>query len=215
MNCPVSRAWLFTGHCPSSIVSGYHNLKESDLLIAVDSGLAMMEDLGLSPHLIIGDLDSANELAIGRDYPGVPVLRYPTAKNETDTELAVLWCLQQGIGEIVICNDLQGRFDHALALVQNLLLARDKGVYCRIESANQVVLLLDRETALPYPAGSMLSLIALSEKAEFEDSTGLDYAMSGVMLYSHLSRGISNRINNLPAIVRLRGGKVLAVLTIL
>lgn len=209
------RAWLFTNHCPSDIVSGFSGIESTDLLIAVDAGLAVMQHLGLTPQVIVGDMDSVGDKLLTGICPDTQIMHYASAKNETDTELAVLWCIEQGIREIVICNDMQGRFDHAMALVQNLLLARWMEVKCRIESSDQIVRLLEKETVLSYPPGTLLSLIALSDKAVFESSEGLDYALHGITLYQHLSRGISNRISKLPAMIGLREGTVLAILTIL
>ncbi|MBM4403916.1 MAG: thiamine diphosphokinase [Candidatus Cloacimonetes bacterium] len=208
-------AWLFTNHCPAATVTGYESIKADDILIAVDGGLAKMLEMGLIPQVLIGDLDSLDPGALAMVPDQTEVIRYPVAKDETDSELALLWCLERNIHNIVICNDLQGRFDHCLALAQNLLLAQAQGASCRIESTDQMVMLLERETKWSYPVGTLVSLIAWSETAEFTASTGLDCALDNVVLYKHLSRGISNRINASEVTISLQSGKVLAILSIL
>jgi len=211
---PMRRAYLFTNHFPAKLVSGYHHIRTVDAIIAVDKGLEKVINLGLKPAIIIGDLDSL-ALEILQRYPELPLLRYPAEKNETDTELALQWCVEQGFSEIVICNDLQGRFDHALALVQNLLLLKEHypEVQARIESQNQTIFILDKRTEFSNYKGRLLSLIALNGIAEFSHSKGLKYPLHGLVLYPHLSRGISNEITENETEIGLESGMVLAILT--
>ena len=115
------RAYIFTNHAPLDIVSHYTNIQKTDHLIAVDKGIKQIDALGLDPYILIGDLDSIEPEMLEK-YSHIPFHRHPTEKNETDTELALDWCLQQECySEIIICNDMQGRFDHALAIAINLL----------------------------------------------------------------------------------------------
>jgi len=210
----MRRAYLFTNHSPSEIVSGYSNIQPNDAVICVDKGLERVHGLGLKPDVLIGDLDSLSP-DIFQKYPGLALIRYAAEKNETDTELALLWGLEQGFEELVICNDLQGRFDHALGLVQNLLLIKEKAPTVRtwIESQNQRVFILEQRTEFTEPKGSLLSLIALDEKAEFAYSKGLKYPLDGLTLYPHLSRGISNEIIAEKAVISLKTGVVLAIMS--
>ena len=65
-------------------------LTSEDVLVAVDGGLAHMIRLGLTPNLIIGDLDSANHNAVQQfQSQGIEVRKYPEDKDETDLELAL------------------------------------------------------------------------------------------------------------------------------
>lgn len=208
-------AWLITNHSPQSIVSGYSSIQMQDIVIAIDKGYEYAKLLGLKPGLLIGDLDSLAQEWTGSFEDDLEILRYPVEKNETDTELAILNALERGYRNIVICNDLGGRFDHALALVQNLSLGEGKGARIRIESADQIVFLLDQETHLEYPAGSTLSLIALSESAELIGSKGLYYPLDGLALDSKQTRGISNRLTERGAWIGKKTGRVLAIVTIL
>jgi thiamine pyrophosphokinase len=210
----MRRAYLFTNHSPLEIVSGYGNIQAEDSIIAVDKGLEYITRLGLRPSIVIGDLDSISTEILDR-FPELPALRHPAEKNETDTELALQWCVEQGFSEIVICNDLLGRFDHALALVQNLLLLKEQSpdVLTRIESKNQTIFILDKRTELSNYEGRLLSLIALNGTAEFSLSKGLKYPLHGLVLYPHLSRGISNEITETEAEIGLAAGTVLAIIT--
>lgn len=212
MNSGRRKAWLFTTHSPREIFSSISAIGPGDLIVAVDGGLERIDGLGLAPSVVIGDFDSLDPRLLEK-YPLVPQLRHPTAKNETDTELAVLWALEQEVGELVICNDFGGRIDHALGLVQNLALSHSRGLCAAAESENQRIFFLDRETRLEGHEGCLLSLLAWGGTARFAASGGLLYSLDGLELSSLRSRGISNRIDSPQAWIRLSSGQALAILT--
>ena len=158
-------AWIFTCRAPAEIFSCYSSIDpETDFLVAADGGLERMRALGLVPGLIVGDLDSEPEELLAL-YPQVPLERHPRQKNETDAELALLSCLRRGIKQIVLVNDLAGRFDHALTLVQLLALSAENGRPASIEAERQRLFLLDPETRIRDCAGCCLSLLAWQEPA--------------------------------------------------
>jgi thiamine pyrophosphokinase len=213
MSNPVERAWLFTSTAPEVIFSGYDSIDpERDLVVAVDNGLDRVRQLGLAPDVVIGDMDSVTP-GLLEQYPATPVIRHPGEKNETDTELAALWALEQGVGHIIICNNLEGRFDHALALIQNMDLVTSKGVDCKIESATQQVFFLEKETILRGLKGAWLSLLAWGGVSHLADSQGLQYPLHRLELRTELSRGISNRIVEDEARIGLASGRILAIIT--
>lgn len=212
----MRRAYLFTNHSPAKLYSGYENIQLQDAVIAVDNGLETINRQNRRATAIIGDLDSLDPMLLDR-FPEVPLIRHPSEKNETDTELALLWCVQQGYTELIICNDLLGRFDHALALIQNLLLLKRQypEVKAGIESSGQRLFFLDSETQLEGQPGQFISLISYSESAVFAGSTGLKYPLANLTLHSHLSRGISNEFCAEQAIITKQSGEVLAVRSLL
>lgn len=206
-------AWIFTNRAPAEIFSCYSSINpETDFLVAADGGLARMRALGLVPGLIVGDLDSVPEELLAL-YPDVTLERHPRRKNETDAELALLSCLRRESRQIVLVNDLAGRFDHALALVQLLTLSAGKGRPASLEAERQRLFFLEPDTRIPDCAGCHLSLLAWQEPAFFGGSEGLEYPLTGVTLTPQLSRGISNRVLSADASIRLTGGRALAILS--
>jgi len=208
------RAWLITHHAPSKLALDYASVTSEDLVIAVDGGFERCLELGLKPSILIGDLDSLRRPLLDQVPTDCQKISYPSHKNETDTQLALEYCLKQGISEIIICNDLSGRFDHCLALVQNLLQAHQSGVKASLASANQLVFILNQHNELFYPAGTQISLIALSPEAHFKSSTGLAFPLNNLFLYNWQSRGISNRTTSSEQRIDLASGLVLAVITL-
>ncbi len=206
-------AWLVTNHCPDEIYSGYDTIKSEDTIIAIDGGLEHLIARNITPDLIIGDFDSLRDPAVLNRFPSDIIYPHPAEKNETDTELAIDWCIQNSITQIVVCNDLGGRTDHVLALIQNLLKAHIHGIKARVESSNQVGFFLDFDTTLDYPTGSVLSLISISEESMLLGSIGLKYTLENLSLKNSQSRGISNLISASPACIFLRSGTVFCLIS--
>lgn len=202
-------AWLITNHAPCQILSGYSNIRGD--VIAVDAGLKTVCELQLKPKVIIGDFDSLEPHYLAA-YSDVQVVRHQTHKNETDTELALDWCLREGgYQKIVICNDLQGRADHYLAIIQNLLSLHRKGLSACIESDRQRLFFLNPQTTISGKQGDLLSLISYSPEAHFKESRGLEYPLNGLVIKQHQSRGISNVFNAREVFLDLQTGDVLAI----
>jgi thiamine pyrophosphokinase len=208
---PAKRsAWLITNHAPQQIRSGYEQI--SGDIIAVDKGLEWVHKLSLQPRLIIGDLDSVSPHILAQ-YQDTPQKSYPAQKNETDTELALIWCTEQNYHNIVICNDMQGRFDHSAALIQNLIQLHHRGISGRIETETQSIFFLDPITRISAQKGDLLSLISYSEMSRFVSSKALQYPLNDLLLHRPQSRGISNVLMADEIEIRLDSGLVLAILT--
>ncbi|HNT52213.1 MAG TPA: thiamine diphosphokinase [Candidatus Syntrophosphaera sp.] len=214
MNQELPTAWLFTFPGPSEFFSSlYHASPGRDLIVAVDNGLQCLHESGLKPDLIIGDMDSVSPELLAR-YADTPRLAYPVRKNETDTQLAIQWCIDEArVKQIVIVNSLEGRFDHALALVQNLGFLAERGVPACIVSARQQVFFLEERTEISACAGCLLSLLAWDGAARFLHSEGLEYPLDGLSWSQQTTRGISNRVLSATAVIQLGEGRVLAILT--
>jgi thiamine pyrophosphokinase len=208
------RAYLFTNHSPSEIVSGYHNIRNEDYVVAVDMGLERIHQLGLSPNLIVGDLDSVNATLLAL-YPASIIQRHPAEKNATDTELAILTCIKMNcFNEIIICNTLDGRFDHALAIVQNLLEHVASSIRIRVETESQVLFFISSNEVLARRVGQTISLVPFTPEVVFSSSEGLKYPLNNLTILQHQSRGISNVICSNPARIIKQRGEALAIITI-
>jgi thiamine pyrophosphokinase len=207
------RAWLITPQAPAQTPLPYPRDPDSAFIVAIDGGLERCLELGLTPNLLIGDLDSLPDGLLSRLPDGCLKITYPTAKNETDTQLALQYCLDKGFGEIYICNDLGGRFDHAVALVQNLMEAHRAGAQAVLLSNSQIVSIISGSAQFGYPAGTLLSLLSLSEQAVFNASEGLVYPLDNLTLYNWQTRGISNETTASGQKLEITSGLVLAIAT--
>ncbi len=194
-----------------------------DLVVAADGGASGARSLGLAPDLLVGDMDSLDAAELERfRAAGVAGEIAPVAKDESDTELALLAALARGADSIVVVGAFGGpRLDHALANIGLLAL---HGLEHRevelIDERTRVRALLAPDSiggpatrALPGPAGGLVSLLVLGGVAEGITTRGLRYPLDDEPLAAGPARGLSNVRVAADAAVTLRRGLLLIVET--
>lgn len=190
-------------------------LRPGDLLIAADGGAAHCRALGLRPNIIVGDFDSltAAELA-DFERAGARLERHPSAKDETDLELALLLAVHAGAGEVVVVGALGGRLDMTIANV--LLLTHPALTAARVwlwNDGERAWLIRPPGAEVAGRLGDTLSLIPLGGDATGITTHGLAYPLRGETLAAGPARGVSNVLTESPARVELQSGVLLATLT--
>lgn len=214
-NNPNSRAVVFANGEPEAPDTVRALLRPEDQLIAADGGARHCLALGLTPHHVVGDLDSLTpgEVAALRQA-GARLHPHPTAKDETDLELALGLAVETGAADILVLGALGGRLDMLLANV--LLLAHPALTAARVTlwSARQSTWLIRPPGAdIPGRAGDTLSLIPLAGDAHGVVTHGLAYPLRRETLTSGPARGVSNVLTGEPARVELESGLLWATLT--
>jgi thiamine pyrophosphokinase len=189
-------------------------LRSDDLLIAVDGGLTHLAALGLTPALLIGDLDSVTPAQVERvQAAGAEVRRYPPAKDETDLELALLAALELGFREIVIVAALGGRLDQTLGNLSLLLLPELAGCSVRCEDGAEEVFVIRDEAMIHGQPGEIVSLLPLWGEVRGVITHELQYPLKFETLYPERSRGISNVMTATSATIRVSAGTLLCIHT--
>ena len=164
-----------------------------DMVVCADGGVHNAQRLGLQPDLIIGDLDSLGaEERQSLLQAGIRFDVHPTAKDETDLELALLWCARQHVSQLTLLGALGGRPDHMLA---NLLLLSDRrlsGIEICLRSRDWQMWLARHDLAIAGAGGDTVSLIPLSSRVTKVRTEGLEYPLRRETLYRGPARGVSN-----------------------
>lgn len=187
--------------------------RRAGLVVAADGGAERALALGLTPDVIVGDMDSVDPATRQRlEALGATVRLHRPDKDETDTELAVMEALDRGADEVVILCALGGRVDHALANVLLLALPElgDRGL---IADAASEVRLVTTEVTFDGAVGDLLSLLPLSGTVEGISTEGLLYPLAEATLELGRARGVSNVFTRPEARVSLRHGRLLAIHT--
>lgn len=160
-----------------------------DFVLACDRGLAYAQREGIVPDLILGDFDSYR----GALPEGIPVLRYPVEKDDTDAMLAVRWAADSGFDAIRLACCFGGRLDHLLSNIQTLHLAAKLGMEAEArDESNELRVLRPGTYRLPCRAGWSLSLLALTEKVGGLSIRGTKYDVEDVTLQNPTTLGQSN-----------------------
>ncbi len=187
-------------------------LMQTELLIAADGGGNALHTAGISPHLVIGDLDSLTlPAAEAFTAAGTTFLRYPADKDETDLELALLTAVARGATQITVLGALGGRWDQGLANVALLAMPELHGRRVRLLDAHQEAYLAQGETPIAGVRGETVSLLPLGGPARAITTRGLLYPLTHAELYFERSRGVSNQIVEPPAHVTVGEGQLLVV----
>jgi len=189
-----------------------HLVRPDDLIIAVDGGAMVAQQLGLVPQVVVGDMDSLSRQLVSQlEASGCQLVDHPARKDETDTELAVRYALQQGAREILLLGATGDRLDHTLANVFLLDMAWQAGVRAKIVSGDTEVWLLrgGGELEVDGEPGDIVTLLPVGQDAVGVRSIGLEWALHGDTLRFGPARGVSNVMTAAQAQVALREGVLL------
>jgi thiamine pyrophosphokinase len=191
----------------------------ADFLIAVDGGHRHMKPLGLIPSLVIGDLDSMQKNDVQQlQDAGVELLRFPSEKNETDLELALLEAAARGYLSILIVAGLGGRLDQTLGnlsllqapFLQKCLIKMDDGC---VEVWNLKRSKYPEGLQILGEKGEVVSLLAFGSIGKGVITEGLKYPLAGEDLSPYQTRGISNEMLGSNARVSLSEGELIVIHT--
>jgi len=188
------------------------SLGRSDVIVCADGGVHNAHRLGLQPDVVIGDLDSlGDEEREQLQTAGCRFFVHPAEKNETDLELALLWCVQAGISTATVIGALGGRPDHAVA---NLLLLTDPRfatMQLCLRSREWEVWPVRSEVTITGLAGDTVSLIPISAAVDGIHTQGLAYPLHGESLLRGPARGVSNVMLNTVAHLHIESGLLLVM----
>jgi thiamine pyrophosphokinase len=190
-------------------------LESTDLIIAADGGLHHCLKLKHSPNVLIGDLDSVGDHRRMLNTKEIECLPYPEDKDETDLELALQLAKKRGSTEILLLGALGARWDMTLANVLALADEKLTGITVRILDGRQELILLRGPTEHTFlgKKGDILSLLPFGRDVNGIALTGLRYTLDNETLHFGTARGASNVFIAEKAIVKIRHGLLLCVLT--
>jgi thiamine pyrophosphokinase len=193
------------------------HLDGAEFIVAADGGTFALEQWGVAPHAIVGDLDSLGmERALEFEARGVTVIPYSPEKDESDLELAIAYATQAKADELVLLGILGGaRFDHELA--NTLLIAADqfRGKRMRAVRGDTTVRALhggDRLELAGAP-GDLVTLLAVQGDVEGVRTHRLRYPLVNERLSFGAARGLSNVVVSAGASITCERGVLLVIET--
>lgn len=185
---------------------------QAGTIIAADGGLAHIQALGLTPHMLIGDLDSVStEQVRWAEEQGAEVRRFPMEKDETDLELALIAAAETHPRRILIVAALGGRLDQTLSNIFLLNLPVLANLDVRIDDGQQEVILVRESTELVGKPGDLVSLLPLSPIVRGITTSGLEYPLDDESMIFYHSRGVSNRMTGSTARVEFQSGILICI----
>jgi len=178
---------------------------KEDLVIAADGGFDTLHALGITPDLLIGDLDS-----IKTAPRGIELIRHPIEKDETDMHLAYLEGKRRGYTVFKLYGGVGGRLDHTLANLSLLLYAKNRGDLMTLKLADgEAFVIKDEAISLKGVSGSGISVFAMEKNAARVTISGLKYECRNEMLTEEFALGVSNSFTDSVGEISVEDGSLL------
>ena len=165
-------------------------VQRGDFIVACDAGYRNAARLGLQPDLIVGDFDSAPQPKTAQE-----TIVLPHVKDDTDTQYAARWLLEQGYDEITLLGALGGaRLEHTLAnLATGLYLAKNGvSVLLADERSELRFLTPGRALVLAHHDWKFLSLFPMEGTLTGVCLRGVKYRLEDAVLTNRVPLGVSN-----------------------
>ena len=189
-----------------------HYVQPGDFIVACDAGYRNAARLGLQPDLIVGDFDSAPQPKTAQE-----TIVLPHVKDDTDTQYAARWLLEQGYDEITLLGALGGaRLEHTLAnLATGLYLAKNGvSVLLADERSELRFLTPGRALVLAHHDWKFLSLFPMEGTLTGVCLRGVYYPLEDAVLTAEYPLGVSNEFSdNKNAAISMDDGTLLIVIS--
>lgn len=208
------RCVILTGGTIENLAWLSEIIQEGDDLICADGGARYAAALGLVPRVVIGDFDSLEENILrSLSRQGATIKKYPAAKDDTDTALALEEALSRNPAEILILGGLGSRFDHSLGNVHLLRVAWERGIPARIITEyNEISLVAPNQPAtVKGQPGQLFSLLPLTTEVTGVDVAGARWPLKNATFAIGRPYGISNELVEEEARIRVSSGLLLLV----
>ncbi|MDR1735033.1 MAG: thiamine diphosphokinase [Oscillospiraceae bacterium] len=187
------------GAAPSAAV--FHP-QAGDCIIAADGGAGHVLASGHKPDLLVGDFDSFTQSV---PY-GVPTIRLPSEKDDTDMALALEEGKRKGFRRFELIGGSGGRLDMTLANIQLLAQAARDGLQAILRTENgESATALAGPDILTLEGEGTVSVLALSERAEGVAIRGMKYQLQNGTLTNDTPRGVSNLLQGRGEITLTKG----------
>ncbi|MCK5096844.1 MAG: thiamine diphosphokinase, partial [Desulfobacteraceae bacterium] len=169
-----------------------------------------LKKMGILPHVIVGDFDSLspqNKSFFKNN--NIKIIKYPSEKDATDTELACEFAVGQECDDITFVGVTGSRLDHTIANIFLLKKLAAFKIKCRIIDDNNEIFLVTDKITLTREKKSFVSIIPLTETVEGVTTSGLKYPLTNAEIRSGTSLGVSNQFSDDKASISLKKGILL------
>ena len=182
-------------------------LAKADRLVAADSGLDLAFSYGVSPDIVVGDMDSLANTDLLCEFAESDVRRYSHEKDETDTEIAIRTLVEDGFDKIGLIGGGGGRLDHLFAIYA--LFERQNRPRVWITDSGFVVS-VDSLIEVHDCVGMGISFFPVGRRICRMQSSGLQWSLDGLR-WAHGDCGVSNVITDGVMRVSVKSGRLIMV----
>lgn len=187
-------------------------LQADDYIICADGGARHALELGLTPNLVIGDMDSIDKQQWQKlKNAGVPIELFPRDKNETDLELALDRAIELEPKVLIIIGALGGRLDQTFGNTALLSDARLSAVDVRLDDGVEEIFFCRDQEEVRGRSGDIVSLIPWGNPVQGVQTQGLKWTLQRETLFPEKTRGISNEMTGEVVSIKIASGLLLVI----
>lgn len=158
-----------------------------DIIICADGGYNILPK-GTVVDYLVGDMDS-----ISTTIDGIKTTIFPTKKNQTDGELAIIKASEMKANFVAIYGATGGRADHVYANYCLLKLASSLGMDARICADNCDIYYKNSSFNIKTEPKDIISLLSFGSDCLINSSHNLQYPLTNLLLTKeNAGRGVSN-----------------------
>ena len=182
-------------------------LRPDDFNIFCDSGLRHIKELGVEPHLIVGDFDSHENPNLSAE-----TIVLPREKDDTDTFYAAKLAVERGFDEFLIVGAVGARLDHTLGNISILIMLHSLGKTAAIVDDYSKMLMVGKG---PYYVKDCIyfSLLNVTGRAKGVTIKNAKYELSSAEILPQYQYGVSNElVGTEPAVVSVEDGELLLIM---
>ena len=179
-----------------------------DFIIAVDGGLAYLDQYGITANLVVGDFDSLTSPPPKNNHTIV----LPREKDDTDMVAALREARNRGYQTFRIYGGTGGRLDHTLANIQLLADIANRGGQGFLFDRDTIITAFrDSSVLFPETARGVVSVFSHTEVAGGVNERGLKYLLTDATLYNTDPVGISNEFTGAGSSISVRSGTLIII----
>lgn len=184
------------------------NIPEDAFIISADGGYQYLADLGITPHLAMGDFDSLGYVPANTD-----TIIFPCEKDYPDMMLAANEAVHRGYDDILIYGAMGGRLDHTIGNLQMLCAFSQKGIRIRLADNNIVVTAVTNSCLeLEARREGTVSVFAFGcKEAAGVTIKGLKYTLADSILRADEPLGVSNEFIGETAYISVKQGTLVII----
>lgn len=186
-----------------------------DRILAADSGMNALYAAAVTPDIIIGDFDSADEkiLAFFQQNKAIDFCTLNPEKDDTDTEFAIRESIRRGADSITIIGGTGTRLDHVLGNISLLGIGFEEQISMELLDEHNRIRMIQKPLTLEKDAqyGKYVSLIPYGGDVQGITLRGFKYPLSDYTMGGFNSLGISNEIVDEKAVIELTRGSLLVI----
>jgi thiamine pyrophosphokinase len=199
-----NRAVIISGGTISDYEYIKSQLTAEDTIICADSGYNHAVKMGLAPHIVVGDFDSAGEMPAD-----IACLPFPAKKNFTDTEIAIEYARENGFADFLLLAATGTRLDHSLTNIFLLKSFVERGENAVIINEHNKIRLTNSRLRINEPEGTIVSLLPLTDCVGVT-TQNLEYPLHNATLLVGKGLGVSN-VAKKEAAVSVKEGLLLVI----